>query len=203
MLEIYIFQLHDFKQCEEYCNRIYCKSCHINAIESSIGVTTVQGSMFYISPSNVDGIASGSGSKSELHEKGANVYYFFIKVLFDYLLHLESLKHQDALNAHANEINLGADADSDDEFPNHIQASTHNNDLTLSHILEYAEKYYDRLDSRLFLALVPSSTSVKMLSKYLKLVYEFENSKKRNLQIIHQLLRVREVNLRTAELTNA
>jgi hypothetical protein len=61
-----------------------------------------------------------------------------------------------------------------------------------------AEKYYDRVDPAAVLELLPKTIPVAMIAKFLNIVFEFANTKKRNLQVVHQLLRVREVNLRTS-----
>lgn len=70
----------------------------------------------------------------------------------------------------------------------------------LLHIgISIAENNYDRIDSSEFLQAIPKTTPVAMLTKYLNLVIERSNVKKRNLQIVHQLLRLREVSIRTEE----
>jgi len=66
-------------------------------------------------------------------------------------------------------------------------------------IVGIAEKYYDRIDAATFLAMLPTQIPLTCLAKYLNTVIEYGNTKKRNLQIVHQLLRVREVNIRTSQ----
>lgn len=67
-------------------------------------------------------------------------------------------------------------------------------------IMNIAEKYYDRINPLDFLQVLPDSVPMSALSKYLQVVLEYSNSNKRNLQVIHQLLRIREVNIRTQNL---
>jgi hypothetical protein len=66
----------------------------------------------------------------------------------------------------------------------------------LDKVIEIAEKYHDRLDSYVFIGMLPKNTPIAKLTKYLSMTIEYTNARKRNLQIIHQLLRVHEVNLR-------
>lgn len=68
--------------------------------------------------------------------------------------------------------------------------------------IHLAEKYFDRFDSIAFLDLLPFNTPLSLISKYLAILIEFTENKKKNLQIVYQLLRVREVNIRTAGLAN-
>ena len=65
--------------------------------------------------------------------------------------------------------------------------------------IEAAEHHFDRIDAMAFLALLPPTTPVAMLQTFLTKSIQFGNAKNRNLQVIYQLLRVREVNLRTSE----
>ena len=84
--------------------------------------------------------------------------------------------------------------------------STHNNNTTSSNsynnsllllAIDIAERNYDRIEPLAFLEIIPKNAPLNLIAKYLNLVIEVTNSKKRNLQVIHQLLRVREVNIRT------
>lgn len=64
-------------------------------------------------------------------------------------------------------------------------------------VVALAEKYYDRFDVNAFLELMPRNTPISVLLKYFQIVYEFQSSRRRNLQVVHQILRTREVYLRT------
>jgi len=46
-----------------------------------------------------------------------------------------------------------------------------------------AEKHFDRFDSQQLLFIIPPSTPIAMLAKYLQLVIEYGSVKKRNLQV--------------------
>lgn len=65
--------------------------------------------------------------------------------------------------------------------------------------IDAAEHHFDRIDAMAFLSLLPPTTPVAMLQTFLTKSIQFGNAKNRNLQVIYQLLRVREVNLRTSE----
>lgn len=55
--------------------------------------------------------------------------------------------------------------------------------ITLKQVIQLAEKYYDRLEAAAFLDLLPKTVTVANLTRYLQLVLEHENTKKRNLQV--------------------
>jgi Vam6/Vps39-like protein vacuolar protein sorting-associated protein 39 len=64
-------------------------------------------------------------------------------------------------------------------------------------VVDLAERNYDRIDSTTFFEVVPKTAPLKMFIRYLSQVIELGTAKKRNLQVVHQLLRMREVNIRT------
>jgi hypothetical protein len=76
------------------------------------------------------------------------------------------------------------------------EAEEHRSNLQAA--IRLAEKYFDRFSSVAFLDLLPHDTPLSLLGKYLAIVIEFADNKKKNLQIVYQLLRVREVNIKTA-----
>lgn len=77
-----------------------------------------------------------------------------------------------------------------------LESSTKDNNA-VSTAIAMAEKYYDRIDSTAFIDILPKDVPVSDLCKYFSIAIEFGNTKRKNLQIIHQLLRVSEVNVRT------
>ena len=54
----------------------------------------------------------------------------------------------------------------------------------LTTVVSLAERYFDRFDSASFLAMLPTKTPLALLAKYLNIIVEFNNTKKRNLQVI-------------------
>ena len=69
----------------------------------------------------------------------------------------------------------------------------------LALVLKTAEQYYDKLNPRLVMDILPPSAPLCLLQPFLKKSIEHSESRKRNLQVLHQLLRVHEVNLRTTD----
>jgi hypothetical protein len=67
--------------------------------------------------------------------------------------------------------------------------------------INLAERNFKRINSTEFLDLLPKNSPLSALQRYLSITIEYNNSRKRNLQVIHQLLRLREVNLRTKSFT--
>lgn len=62
--------------------------------------------------------------------------------------------------------------------------------------LAIAEKYLNRVNPMAFLDLLPPSTPTSSITRYLDVVFEQVLSRKKNLQVVYQLLRVQEVRLR-------
>jgi hypothetical protein len=54
----------------------------------------------------------------------------------------------------------------------------------LNTAIALAEKYFDRFESTQFLKLLPSKAPLAAVAKYLSIVIEFKNTKKRNLQVL-------------------
>jgi hypothetical protein len=54
---------------------------------------------------------------------------------------------------------------------------------SLATAIELAEKYFDRFEASEFLAMLPREAPLSMLTKFLTLIIEFGNTKKRNLQV--------------------
>ena len=65
-------------------------------------------------------------------------------------------------------------------------------------MIQLAERNFDKIDSATFLGMLPQTVPLSQLTRYLSVVVEHNSTRKRNLQILHQLLRVREVALRTS-----
>ena len=64
-------------------------------------------------------------------------------------------------------------------------------------MISLAEKYHRCLsDPYSPLALLPRRTPLRLVAKYCTIAMEYALAQKRSLQVLHQLLRVREVDLR-------
>ena len=64
-------------------------------------------------------------------------------------------------------------------------------------VSDVANRYFDRVDAALVLELLPEETPLQLFAEYLTTVMRHNATKQKNLQVVHQLLRVREVKLRT------
>lgn len=60
-----------------------------------------------------------------------------------------------------------------------------------------AEVYYERIDPVDFMELLDPTTPIALIMDYLEIITEQRNAKKRNLQVIHQIMRIKEVMSRT------
>jgi tetratricopeptide (TPR) repeat protein len=60
-----------------------------------------------------------------------------------------------------------------------------------------AEVYYDRIDPVDFLELLDPATPLAIIMDYLDMITEHSNAKKRTLQVVHQIMRIKEVMSRT------
>ena len=147
--------MEDFYLCEYYCDRVYSQCCNIPMVNSNL--TSKQQNM-----QNMEAIYDYQVIHSMFHEKNSNSTDF--QIYYKYFQLLLNTYNQIATNS----------------IPTNKKI---NMNVTLEFIVSLAEKYYSRLNSKLFLNNLPPTITVKALSKYLKLLFEFENSKQRNLQV--------------------
>ena len=171
VLKIYIHQLNDVRLAQSYCDRIYINSNN----DDSKTITIIQANRSLSS-------SSKNNNNNNNNKEDMKVYLYLIKVLLE-----------------------------------PIENSKMSLTNPLDKAIEIAERYHDRLDAYSFIKILPTNTPVSKLIKYLRYYYyyyyyyyylyshhyhylslaiEYRNARKRNLQIIHQLLRVHEVNLR-------
>lgn len=54
---------------------------------------------------------------------------------------------------------------------------------SLDVVIKLAEKYFDRFDPNALLEMLPPTTPVATLLRYMKIVMEYNNTKKRNLKV--------------------
>ena len=67
----------------------------------------------------------------------------------------------------------------------------------LTYVIRVAERHYDRFSPIAFLALMKQDIPLAEIAFYLHIVIEYTNTKKKNLKVLHQIMRMREVHLRT------
>jgi hypothetical protein len=58
-----------------------------------------------------------------------------------------------------------------------------NTNNRFEHVVNLAEKYYDRFELTSFLEYLPRKMPLYLLGKYFKIVYEYQSSRQRNLQV--------------------
>lgn len=71
----------------------------------------------------------------------------------------------------------------DNHKENDVNEKNSNSNLSLNDVLNLAEKCHDRFDALSFLSLLPKNIPLYKTEKYLRMVLEFENHKKRNLMV--------------------
>lgn len=214
VLDIYVHELQDLLLCEAYCDRIYAAACDLPVGKSQPYSSTdsqmqAQGAPQLpsrggggFSPTMQPSIYVTSdklfyNSKTVVtaaNVDAADVYLTFIKTL------IAALPGGAGAMKSPRGASNNDESDSDNDKMNR-KSKNRNTFISKSYIIAMAEKYHRRLDAQAFLACLPPNMTVKSLHRYLMMVYEHENAKQRNLQVVHQLLRVREVNLRTTLLT--
>lgn len=185
VLDIYVHELQDLQLCEAYCDRIYSAACDIALRPQPEAAAPAA-----VPPQ----LPSRREVPNELLPSGY--------VTSDKLFHGSKA------------VVSGADVDAADVYLSFLKTlvaalpgsaagerERRNSSITVQYVVAIAEKYHARLDAKKFLACLPASITVKKLHRFLKMTYEHENAKLRNLQVVHQLLRVREVNVRTSLLT--
>ena len=76
-------------------------------------------------------------------------------------------------------------------------ASLPTKERNLRCVMRVAEKYYERFSPPAFLNMINAKIPLAQVAPYLNIVMEYTNAKKKNLNILHQIMRMREVSLRT------
>jgi len=64
-------------------------------------------------------------------------------------------------------------------------------------VIRVAEQVFERFSPTAFLALVQPTVPLAQIASYLNIIIEYTNTKKKSLKVLHQIMRMREVNLRT------
>jgi hypothetical protein len=185
VLKIYLHQLSNQDLAETYCTRIYGLMTGDMSVLEVVGTSNTTAS---------SAAAAVSTSKSKLTSKR---HFSFLSAPIP--------------AAQCIPINLSAPGEIylllfevilEEEEEDEEMQKKHQRDAKFNLVVSLAEKYYDRFDVNAFLELLPRNTPVSVLLKYFQIVYEYQGSRKRNLQIVHQLLRTREVYLRTVQSTS-
>ena len=70
-------------------------------------------------------------------------------------------------------------------------------DKNRARVIKLAESNFERFSPLDFLELLSDDVPVASIATYLFQIIEYKNTKKKNLQVLHQVLRMREVKLRT------
>jgi len=64
-------------------------------------------------------------------------------------------------------------------------------------VIRVAERVFERFSPPAFLALMKPTVPLAQIASYLNIIIEYTNTKKKSLKVLHQIMRMREVNLRT------
>ena len=144
----------------------------------------------------VAGNTIGGGLREELALHGCStIYQLLVKVLLS--ASIPSPAVGEALKSGSRSDGLGSGLRSSSSSSSSWSA-TDAVDAAVS-LAERCLLDADRLDPVAFLAMLPRDVPVAKVQRYLSGVLETTTSKKRNLQVVYQLLRVREVHVRTSD----
>lgn len=199
VLGIYLHELQDLGLCESYCDRIYSAACEIPMIAQTDALAQVQAA------SPAPALPARGNDGGPVPSALLPSSYATSDKLFDNTKTVVTAADVDAADVYLSFIKTlvaALPSPTEREFLSQGGGGKkRNSSITLQYIIAIAEKYHCRVDAQQVLACLPASITVKTLHRFLKMTFEHENAKQRNLQVAHQLLRVREVNLRTALLT--
>lgn len=166
VLRIYVRQLQDLTLAEEYCGRIFQLS--------------LQESVTAMSPESPDPVTGSTASLTGvarvpfLRVQGdyQNPYICLFKILLS--------KPIDDTNTNTNTSNDGLQVDTSSTTIQSVGSAT-NKDMVLC--IHLAEVYFDRFDYNIFLDLLPYDLPFHFVSRYLSILFEFIDNKKKTLQV--------------------
>ena len=143
----------------------------------------------------VVGSSMGNGLREELALHGCSTIYQLLgKVLLAVSTHSPAVSAGEATKAG---LRMGSELGSSSSSSS-SWSTTEAVDAAIS-LAERCLLDADRLDPVAFLAMLPRDVPLAKVQRYLCGVLETTTSKKRNLQVVYQLLRVREVHVRTSD----
>ena len=173
VLKIYSLQLRDLAAAEDYCNQIFLRA-QAKDVEKAPDNSTVVGAERTSSGSS---IANG------------NVYLILIRILVSVGPSSPSSSSPSPPKATGANV-LGVDGAG-------AQTHTQSSAQLIAAAIAIAERNFEKIDPLALIDIMPKNVTLADLSGYISLVLEFGYAKKRNLQVLHQLFRMREVNIRT------
>ncbi len=164
VLTIYVHQLQNLALAESYCDRIF-KSVNEAKVRSASTASPAPGGSH---PASKASFASTSSSFSvsvgvQFLEAG-EIYLVMFKVI------LESVP----------DASQGAEGSSIQEV---VAAGEAQLRRSLETVVKLAERYFERFDPNALLELLPPATPVATVLRYLRVVMEYSNTRKRNLQV--------------------
>lgn len=170
VLKIYLHQLNNQDLAEHYCSRIYgIMVGDMSIVEAAASATA--------SASNISTNASKVANKSGASGQGKRAFFMVTNPSTT----AGALPAVPINLATPGEIYLILFEVILDEEEEAIQKM--HRDAKFDLVVSLAEKYYDRFDVNAFLELLPRNTPVSVLLKYFQIVYEYQSSRKRNLQV--------------------
>jgi hypothetical protein len=154
VLRIYVRLLQDLKIAENYCGRIYKAAVEFQAASGTFS----QNRTGFVATS----ATTTTNSLSAQFENGTDIYLTLFKVLLD------TESEDTALESSGSA---------------HLKSGLMTGSATMKVVIALAETYFDRFDASAFMDLLPPSTPVQSLLRFLQIVIEFNNTKKRNLKV--------------------
>jgi hypothetical protein len=176
VLSIYVRQLQDLALAEEYCGRIF----QLSLQEGSVAM----------SPSSPDPVVGGSSAGLVtgvarvpfLRVQGdfQNPYICLFKTLLS-----KPVDEANSTNTSTKENNSatvsGLRIETSTSTSKSSTTSASSKDMSLC--LHLAEVYFDRFDYNIFLDLLPYDLPFHLISRYLSILFEFIDNKKKTLQV--------------------
>ena len=199
MLSIYVNDLKELSSAEEHCSRVYNKALEYTA-KNKMKNKMQNSSDARESNNNVSGQNNSSGIDNENNsntnasnatnkiidyedEKTTNdmleIYLTLFRVMIDTITKRSSI-HPTQKIPGTKIVNIEK-SNEIDMRDNDVKDTNLN--LNLNDVLNLAEKCHDRFDALSFLSLLPKNIPLCKTEKYLRMVLEFQNHKKRNLMV--------------------
>ena len=194
--------LKELSSAEEHCSRVYNKALECTA-KNKMKNKMQNSSDARESNNNVSGQNNGSSNDNETNsntnasnatnkivdhedEKTTNdmleIYLTLFRVMIDTITKRSSIHPTQKIPGNKI-VNIEKSNETDMREENDVKDTNLNLNLNLNDVLNLAEKCHDRFDALSFLSLLPKNIPLCKTEKYLRMVLEFQNHKKRNLMV--------------------
>ena len=184
VLHIYVDKLRDLRIAEAYCERIY----HHAKVEQIRQKNDQNNNNCNNSNNNNNSNHNNHNNHKSKNNDFSGDFGVYLLLLEEMLSSIPSNKTVNTKTVNSKTVNETYNSPKSSPGKNNENESGHRNDFESNYfdfqdVMLLAERSHDRINVQSFLALIPKSTPMYLIEKYLRTVIEYGNHKKRNLMV--------------------